>query len=191
MPCPNRSLPTHASVMDLPHRTATAHQQQDVAPRPRLLLIGDDDAIADVLAGILDHQGYAVERVVSLQDGLTQVLTPDADGFDVVLTIPVAPGDPCAWLDQLLARAELEAALQAAHRGEQKCAQLLIRAEEAEGALQVRDDVLSAVSHDLRAPLTSMMGHTDFLLGRLDHDEALAPEFARLHLTALLQATRR
>src|SRR5919202_5495071 len=156
MPCPDRSLPTHASVMDPAHRTATAYQQQDVAPRPRLLLIGDDDAIADVLAGILDHQGYAVERVVSLQDALTRFLTPDADGFDVVLTIPLAPGDPSTWLDQLLARAELEAALQVAHRGEQECAQLLIRAEEAEGAGQGRDDYLSAASHDLRKPLTSI-----------------------------------
>src|ERR671931_1665063 len=100
MPYPNHSLPTHASVTDLPHRTATAHQQ-DAPARPRLLLIGDDDAIADVLAGILDHQGYAVERVVSRQDALAQFLTPDADGFDVVLTIPLAPGDPSAWLDQL------------------------------------------------------------------------------------------
>src|ERR671931_646045 len=190
MPYPNHSLPTHASVTDLPHRTATAHQQ-DAPARPQLLLIGDDDASADVLAEILDHQGYAVERVASLQDALTQFLTPDADGFDVVLTIPLAPGDPSAWLDQVLARAELEAALRAAHRGEQERAQLLIRAEEAEGAVQVRDDYLSAASHDLRAPLTSIMGHTDLLLGRLDHDEALAPEFARLHLTALLQATRR
>ena len=130
----------------------------------------------------MDHQGYAVERVVSLQDALTQFLTPDADGFDVVLTIPLAPGDPSAWLDQLAelrevnehlllaglreqesaaareaeraqlavilagigdeACAELEAALQAAHEGEQECAQLLIRAEEAEGAVQVRDDYL-------------------------------------------------
>src|SRR2546421_11769283 len=117
MPCPNRSLPTHASVTDLPHRTVTAHQQQDAPARPRLLLIGDDDAIADVLAGILDHRGYAVERVVSLQDALTQFLTPDADGFDVVLTIPLAPGDPYAWLDQLLPGAtEPDAELPAAQK---------------------------------------------------------------------------
>src|SRR5918911_3495538 len=137
MPCPDGSLPTHATVTDLPHRTATAHQQQDAPARPRLLLIADDDASADVLAGMLDHQGYAVERAVSPQDALTQFLTSDAAGVDVVLTIPLAPGDPSAWLDQLLARAELEAALQVAHRGEQECAQLLIRAEEAEGAVQV------------------------------------------------------
>jgi signal transduction histidine kinase len=231
MLAPNHSLPTDGSVTDPPHRTATAHQQQDAPARPRLLLIGDDDASADVLAGILDHQGYAVERVVSLQDALTQILTPDADGFDVVFTIPLAPGDPSAWLDQVAelrevnehlliaglreqefaaareaeraqlavilagigdeARAELEAALQVAHRGEQECAQLLIRAEEAEGAVQVRDDYLSAASHDLRTPLTSIMGHAELLLGRLDHDEGLAPEFARLHLAALLQATQR
>src|SRR5919199_4536441 len=126
MLAPNHSLPTDGSVTDLPHRTATAHQQRDASARPRLLLIGDDDASADVLAGMLDHQGYAVERVVSLQDALTQFLTPDADGFDVVLTIPLAPGDPSAWLDQLLACAELEAVLGAAPRGRGGNRQLLI-----------------------------------------------------------------
>ena len=89
------------------------------------------------------------------------------------------------------ARAELEAA----HRGEHERAQLLIRAEEAraqaEVAVQVRDDDLSAASHDLRTTLTSIMARAELLLGRLDHDEALAPEFARLHLTALLQAAQR
>ena len=35
------------------------------------------------------------------------------------------------------------------------------------------------------------MARAELLLGRLDHDAALAPEFARLHLTALLQAARR
>jgi signal transduction histidine kinase len=231
MLAPNHSLPTDGTVTDLPHRTATAHQQQDAPARLHLLLIGDEDASADVLAGMLDHQGYAVERVVSRQDALTQFLTPDADGFDVVLTIPLAPGAPSAWLDELAelrdvneqlliaglreqelgaaleaeraqlavilagigdeARAEREAALQVAHRGEQECAQLLMRAEEAEGAVQVRDDYLSAASHDLRTPLTSIMARAQLLLGRLDHEDALAPEFARLHLTALLQATRR
>jgi signal transduction histidine kinase len=35
------------------------------------------------------------------------------------------------------------------------------------------------------------MARTALLLGRLDHDDALAPAFARLHLTALLHAARR
>ena len=106
MPCPNRSLPTHASVTDPAHRTATAHQQQDAAARPRLLLIEVDDAIAEVLGGVLDGEGYAVERVVSPQDALTQFVTRGPDGFDVVLTTPFAsvPGDPYAWLDQLQAQ---------------------------------------------------------------------------------------
>src|ERR687886_578773 len=183
MPCPDRSLPTHASVTDLPHRTATAHQQQDAPAWPRLLLIGDDDASADVLAEILDHEGYAVERVASLQDALTQFLTLDEAERAQLAVILAGIGDEAC--------AELEAALQAAHEGEQECAQLLIRAEEAEGAVQVRDDYLNAASHDLRTPLTSIMARAEWLLGRLDHDDALAPEFARLHLTALLQATRR
>ena len=105
MPCPSCSLPTPASVTDPAHRSATAHQQQDAAARPRLLLIEDDDAIAEVLSGVLDAEGYAVERVVSPQDALIQFVTPGADEFDVVLTTPFASvrGDPYAWLDQLQA----------------------------------------------------------------------------------------
>ena len=106
MPHPNCPLPTPASVTDPAPRTATAHQQQDAAARPRLLLIEVDDAIAEVLGAVLDGEGYAVERVVSPQDALTQFLTHDPDGFDVVLTTPFAsvPGDPYAWLDQLQAQ---------------------------------------------------------------------------------------
>src|ERR671932_2580387 len=103
---PNCPLPTPAPVTDPAHRTATAHQQHDAAARPRLLLIEDDDAIAEVLSGVLDGEGYAVERVVSPQDALSQFLTHDPDGFDVVLTTPFASvlGDPYAWLDRLQAQ---------------------------------------------------------------------------------------
>ena len=106
MPRPGCSLSTPASVTDPAHRTATAHQQQDAAARPRLLLIEDDDAIAEVLGGVLDGEGYAVERVVSPQGALIQFVTRGPDGFDVVLTTPFAsvPGEPYAWLDQLQAQ---------------------------------------------------------------------------------------
>src|ERR671931_472419 len=151
MPCPNRSLPTRASVADPPHRTATAHQQQDAPARPQLLLIGDDDASADVLAGILDHQGYAVERVVSLQDALTKVLTPDADGFDVVLTIPLAPGDPSAWLDQLAELREVNEHLLLAGLRQQE----LAAAREAERAqLAV---FLAGIGDEARAELAAAL----------------------------------
>ena len=106
MSCPDCSLPAPASVTDPAHRTATAHLQQDAAARPRLLLIEVDDAIAEVLGGVLDGEGYAVERVVSPQDALIQFVTRGPDGFDVVLTTPFAgvPGAPYAWLDQLQAQ---------------------------------------------------------------------------------------
>ena len=92
-------------MTDPAHRSATAHQQQDAAARPRLLLIEDDDAIAEVLSGVLAGEGYAVERVVSPQDALIQFVTRGADEFDMVLTTPFAsvPGAPYAWLDQLQA----------------------------------------------------------------------------------------
>jgi signal transduction histidine kinase len=106
MPAPNPSKPTHASVTDLPHGTATAHQQQAAA-----------------------------------------------------------------------------------------ATYLLIRAEEAraqaDAAVQMRDDVLAAASHDLCTPPPSIVAHAQLMLGCLDHDEALAPEYARLHLASLLQAAQR
>ena len=106
MPGPNPSLATDGSLTDLVQGGDTPPQKQDAAARPRLLLIEVDDAIAEVLGAVLDREGYAVERVVSPQDALTQFLTPDPDGFDVVLTTPFAStlGDPYAWLDQLQAQ---------------------------------------------------------------------------------------
>src|ERR687887_229097 len=151
MPDPNRSLPTGAPVADQPHPTATVRQQQDAPARPRLLLTGDDDAIADVLAGILDHEGYAVERMVSLQDALTQFLTPDADGFDVVLTIPLAPGDPSAWLDQLAELRDVNEQLHIAGLREQE----LAAAREAERAqLAV---ILAGIGNEARAELEAVL----------------------------------
>ena len=103
---PNHSLPTDGSVTDPVQGVDTTPQTQDAAARPRLLLIEVDDAIAEVLGAVLDGEGYAVERVVSPQDALTQFLTHDPDGFDVVLTTPFASvlGDPYAWLDRLQAQ---------------------------------------------------------------------------------------
>ena len=103
---PNQSLPTDGSVTDPVQGVDTTPQTQDAAARPRLLLIEVDDAIAEVLGAVLDGEGYAVERVVSPQDALTQFLTHDPDGFDVVLTTPFASvlGDPYAWLDRLQAQ---------------------------------------------------------------------------------------
>jgi CheY-like chemotaxis protein len=111
MSCPNHSLPTDGSLTDPVQGVDTTPQKQDAAARPRLLLIEVDDAIAEVLGAVLDGQGYAVERVVSPQDALTQFLTHDPDGFDVVLTTPFASvlGDPYAWLDQI--RAQTHAAM--------------------------------------------------------------------------------
>ena len=103
---PNHSLPTDGSVTDPVQGVDITPQTQDAAARPRLLLIEVDDAIAEVLGAVLDGEGYAVERVVSPQDALTQFLTDDPDGFDVVLTTPFASvlGDPYAWLDRLQAQ---------------------------------------------------------------------------------------
>jgi hypothetical protein len=83
---PNHALPTDGSSTDVAQGVDTTHQEQDAAARPRLLLIEVDDAIAEVLGAVLDGEGYAVERVVSPQDALTQFLTHDPDGFPSIHT---------------------------------------------------------------------------------------------------------
>jgi phosphoserine phosphatase RsbU/P len=46
---------------------------------------------------------------------------------------------------------------------------------EVEAALRARDETLAAVSHDLRTPLTSIMGFAQLLRRRLDRDGGISP----------------
>ena len=65
------------------------------------------------------------------------------------------------------------------------------RAEAAEAAVRVRNDVLSEVAHDLRAPLTSIMGHTDLMKLRLERDEPPSQDWLRARAGALRGAAQR
>ena len=60
--------------------------------------------------------------------------------------------------------------------GEDERARLARDRAEVEAALRARDEILAAVSHDLRTPLTSIMGFTQLLRRRLDRDGGLSPE---------------
>ena len=59
------------------------------------------------------------------------------------------------------------------------------RAPPAEAALRLRDEFLSVASHDLRAPLTNILGRTDLLEMRLGGATPLDPVWGRTQLAAL------
>src|SRR5207248_8382321 len=61
----------------------------------------------------------------------------------------------------------------------------------AEAAVRIRNDVLSAVAHDLRWPLTGIMGHADLLQRRLERTEPPTQDWIRTHVGALGTGARR
>jgi signal transduction histidine kinase len=61
----------------------------------------------------------------------------------------------------------------------------------AEEAVRVRDDFLTAASHDLRTPLTTIQGHADLMQMRLGTGAAIDGSWLGARIGALQQATRR
>jgi signal transduction histidine kinase len=78
-----------------------------------------------------------------------------------------------------------------------QCAQALQRARlyegeqqartQAEAAIQARDDFLSVAAHELRTPVTSLIGFTQTLIRRLDHEETLDANRVRHTLSVIEQ----
>src|SRR2546423_1866475 len=61
----------------------------------------------------------------------------------------------------------------------------------AEAAVRVRDDFLTAASHDLRTPLTAIQGHTDLMQMRLGSGAAIDSPWLGARIGALQAAGRR
>jgi len=61
----------------------------------------------------------------------------------------------------------------------------------AEEALRVRDDFMNAASHDLRTPLTGVMGRSDLIQTRLDSGRPLDEAWFRTQVDLLRQSARR
>jgi len=61
--------------------------------------------------------------------------------------------------------------------------------KEVEDALRVRDDFLTAASHDLRTPLTSIKGRIELMQMRLDRGKELSDEFLRSQIGTLHKGT--
>jgi len=60
-----------------------------------------------------------------------------------------------------------------------------------EEALRVRDDFMNAASHDLRTPLTGVMGRSDLIQTRLDSGRPLDEGWFRTQVDLLRQSARR
>jgi signal transduction histidine kinase len=60
--------------------------------------------------------------------------------------------------------------------GEQERARLARERAEVEVALRARNDVLATISHDLRTPLTSIMGFAQLMRRRLDRGGEISPQ---------------
>lgn len=86
-------------------------------------------------------------------------------------------------------------AMQQAHEARRDAEDARARAAEAqrlaEQAVTVRDDFLTVASHDLRTPLTNIVGRTDIIQMRLDSHMPLTEEWLRAHLAPLRQAADR
>lgn len=61
----------------------------------------------------------------------------------------------------------------------------------AEAAARVRTDVLNAAAHDLRLPVTSIMGYADLLRMRLERDAQPPPEWLRAQALAIYRGAVR
>lgn len=58
-------------------------------------------------------------------------------------------------------------------------------------ALGTRDEFLSAITHDLRSPLTSVRGFTQLMLRRLERNDAADPQRLRSWLTTIEKSSER
>src|SRR5919204_1147074 len=63
--------------------------------------------------------------------------------------------------------------------------------QRAEQAASVRDEFLRAASHDLRTPLTVMLGHLELIRTELDNGRPVSAEWLHQHLTSIASAGSR
>lgn len=90
-----------------------------------------------------------------------------------------------------LAFQAIQRAEQAQRSAEAARAQSATAQQLAEEAVGVRDDFLTAASHDLRTPLTNIVGRAEIIQMRLDSDVPLTEEWLAAQLGPLRQAADR
>jgi len=168
-------------------------------PCRRILVIDDEKRLADSVCQLLRREGYEAEAVHSGQEALarfrddefdvilTDLLMPDIDGMDVLREIRRRCPDTIAII--MTGHASTESAIEALHhsafdyiRKPFELDDLLASIRRACGRLEaeeLREDMVSMISHDIKVPLTSILGYTS-LIHRNGQWHPRGPEFVRI-----------
>lgn len=132
---------------------------------------------ADALAGTLDVLGQQLvaglpaNQTLALHDTLTALLGAVAAGFFAQSRAMILDEQDQIRRALFVTRQQAEVAEEARAR--------------AEADVRIRTDVLNAAAHDLRAPVTTIMGHADLLRMRLERDPPPAADWLRAEAAAM------
>lgn len=125
----------------------------------------------DALAGTLDALAQ------QLTEGLTAQQTRAVNARLAALLGAVAAGFFAQSRDMILD--EQDQIRRAFFVTRQRAEQAEEARAAAEASVRVRTDVLNAAAHDLRSPVTTILGHVDLLRLRLDRDPPPPPDWLR------------
>jgi excisionase family DNA binding protein len=115
-------------------------------------------------SGLFDTVAAAHTRVIPAESYMSLATADDRLRAIAVLQ------QRASWLEvEIAERKRAEERLRVALAGER------VARQEAEAALQLRDEFLSIAAHELKTPLTSLVGQAQLILRRLRRDEALDP----------------
>ena len=135
----------------------------------------------DALAEVLDEVCAAHTGVIPAES-FTALPTPD-DRLRAIATLQ----QRAHWLEAEIAKracAEEQLRLALAERERLLAAEQAAR-DRAEAALRARDEFLSIAAHELKTPLTSVLGQAQLILRRYERQGELAPERAVQALAAI------
>ena len=144
-----------------------------------------------VLLGVLalmEHRGpLAVWRTTYRQTALPELATSSIG----ILGAVTWRHNPILLVLVLIPTLSLRAAFDAIAGAEDARRVAREAQERAEEALRMRDDFMNAASHDLRTPLTGVIGRADLMQMRLDSGAPLDEEWLRTQMGTLRQSARR
>ena len=152
----------------------------------RILVIDDEERLAESLAELLRQEGYRVDAAVGGREGLdrirkgdydlivTDLRMPEVDGFTVMDY--VAKKSPDSALIVITGHASTESAIEAIH---QRVADYITKPFELDFLIasiekvfaqieteRLRDDMMRMITHDIKVPLSSIIGYARFLVDR-------------------------